>query len=93
MSDMPGGSSYFHGNSDPDITMNGGSTELWQTPHDANTLNDDTMHGGTEHWQAQHDANTSAVVVARQDMVMNPAVNSSRVWADEERPRINEVSR
>ncbi|KAJ7884033.1 hypothetical protein B0H13DRAFT_1890169 [Mycena leptocephala] len=35
MSDMPGGSSYFHGNSDPDITMNGGSTELWQAPHDA----------------------------------------------------------
>ncbi|KAJ7910166.1 hypothetical protein B0H13DRAFT_2329700 [Mycena leptocephala] len=93
MSDMPGGSSYFHGNSDPDITMNGGSTELWQAPHDANTLNDDTMHSGTEHWQAQHDANTSAVVVARQDMVMNPAVNSSRVWADEERPRINEAKR
>ncbi|KAJ7838149.1 hypothetical protein B0H13DRAFT_1912044 [Mycena leptocephala] len=131
MTDMPGGSSYFHSNSDPDIIMNGDSTELWQAQHDANTLNngavvarqdntmhsggtelwqaqhntntlndgavvarqDDTMHGGgTEHWQAQHNTNTSAVVVARQDMVMNPAVNSSRVWANEERPRMKRTN-
>ncbi|KAJ7880095.1 hypothetical protein B0H13DRAFT_2542436 [Mycena leptocephala] len=100
MTEMPGGSSYFHGNNEhsnqDDVAMHGGGTELWQAQPD-NVNNAVAMHGGgTELWQAQPDninnPYVGSAVTVRPDIEMN-TVDSSRVWADADRPRINEAKR